>query len=154
MPPPSGPLSVLRLRLRKLPHTYPVVVVGWPEDGPGGPDVARIAAILMAGTPDNVLPARPVLDRVFAEHAPAIQRAFGQATAAYLAGDARKARGVLEGLAQRLGDAVRNALGVGVTPGNKPSTIAAKGYDWALRHPEGTDRLWRYLVAEVRDPSS
>jgi len=153
VPTPASPLSALRLRLRKVPPVYPVVVVGWPADGPGGPDVARIAAILMAGSADGRLPARPVLDRVLAEHGPALKRAFAQASAAYLEGDARKARGVLEGLARRLGDAVRNALGVGVTPGNAPSTIADKGYDWALRHPEGTDRLWAYLVAEVRPPT-
>lgn len=153
MAPREKGISALRARIKSMPASAPVVEVGWPEDGPGGPEVARIAAILMAGSEKAHIPPRPILASVMATHRDEVLRAVRMAAAAFAAGEGRKARGILDGLAKTLETHVRNALGQGFPPGNAAATIAAKGYDFPLRHPDGEDRLWKYLVARVVSPN-
>lgn len=147
----TGQIEALRLRLKKMP-SLPVVEVGWPEDGPGGPGLAMIARILQLGTKDGRIPPRPVLASVATAHKDEIQRRVRTAIEAYARGDAHVGRKILEALAEWLGVQVRNALGVGVPPPNAASTIARKGQDFPLRNPDGADALYKHLVARARDP--
>ena len=147
-----GGIAALRKRLQAARVVQlPTVFVGWPEDGPGGKEVARIAQILMAGSRDGRIPARPVLDRVALERRGAIQRASTAAVAALVRGQPAAARSILEALASDLEGWVREALEDGAAPPNAASTIARKGFDYPLRNPGGEDRLFRYLVSGVRD---
>lgn len=125
------------------------VVVGWPEDGPGGPEVAEIAAILMLGTRDGRIPPRPVLDRVLVARRADVLAAGRQIGALRLRGDSEGARRVLEALAKSLEEDVRARMAAGVKPDNAPSTVARKGVNLPLRDPRGPDRLDRHLTSRV-----
>lgn len=144
-------MSDLVEKLRNLRNAPEITIqVGWPEDGPGGPEVAKIAAILQEGTSDGRIPARPVLDRVAFERSTELTETSQEIARALLAGDYSEALEAAQGFAEESRQAVAQRLDAGVPPGNAPSTVARKGIDLPLRNPGGADRLYRHLVGRAR----
>ena len=138
---PNALTATRRAALKFASHR---VRVGWAVDMGADPKTVSIAAINTLGAPSANIPARDALTPVLVANADRIRAANAAALHAANAGE--DVLEPLELLAADLEYALKQSVEAFSSPGNAPSTIAAKGFDDPLVG-EGSDG--GRLVAEA-----